>query len=198
MQIYTYFSKPRNASASMTLILFSYKVNISSVSSPSNARLWICEMRLWFKFNINKWWRFLIASDGTFCSWFCETSNCVSSLPEKKKKHHNVLLSSDVNDNMNKNENKKSEWEWEWECSVYVNHFDVNVSHQMNFYHIVCVIVDTWKRRKKKLHRNVDSCFMSNKMWHKWEAIIFAVTLHENQLDGGFIVYSGSSKWICH
>lgn len=69
----------------MTLILFSYNVNISNVSSPSNARLWICEMRLWFRFNINKWCRFLIAFDGTFCSWFCDTSNCVSSFPTQKQ-----------------------------------------------------------------------------------------------------------------
>lgn len=37
----THFSSPRNASASTTLILFSYRVSISSVSSPSNARLCI-------------------------------------------------------------------------------------------------------------------------------------------------------------
>lgn len=51
---YTHFSRPRNASGSMTLILFSYNVNISSVSRPSNALLWICEMRLWLTFNINR------------------------------------------------------------------------------------------------------------------------------------------------
>lgn len=88
----THFSNPLNASDSMTLILFSYSVNISNVSNPSNARLWICEMRLWFKFNISKWWRFLIAFDGTFCSWFCDTSNWVSSLPEWTKKNNNKMI----------------------------------------------------------------------------------------------------------
>lgn len=35
----TDFSNPRNASGSMTLILFSYNVKISNVSRPSNALL---------------------------------------------------------------------------------------------------------------------------------------------------------------
>lgn len=87
---YTYFSNPRNASASITLILFSYSVRISSVSSPSNALLWICEILLWFKFKINKWWRFFSAVEGTFCNWFWETSSWVSSSPGRNKSKYRI------------------------------------------------------------------------------------------------------------
>lgn len=86
----TYFSKPRKASGSMTLILFSYKVRISNVSSPSNARLWICDMRLWFKLRISKWCKFLIAFDGAFCNWFCDTSSWVSPFPARRSKKENT------------------------------------------------------------------------------------------------------------
>lgn len=76
----------------MTLILFSYSVRISNVSSPSNARLWICDMRLWFKLRISKWCKFLIAFDGAFCSWFCDTSSWVSPFPAHTCERHQSLI----------------------------------------------------------------------------------------------------------
>lgn len=77
----SHLSNPRNASGSMVWILFSYNVNISSVSNPSNARLWTTDILLWFRFKINRWCRLRKALDGTFCSWFCDTSSCVNPLP---------------------------------------------------------------------------------------------------------------------
>lgn len=84
----TYLSSPRNASGSMTEILFSYKVNISNVSRPSKALLWITEILLWLRFKINRWCKFLRALEGTFCNWFCETSSCVSPLP----RNNNIIV----------------------------------------------------------------------------------------------------------
>lgn len=79
-----YLSNPLKASGSMTVILFSYNVNISRVSNPSNARLWIEDILLWFKFKINRWCKFFNALDGTFCNWFCDTSSWVKPFPEIK------------------------------------------------------------------------------------------------------------------
>lgn len=81
----TNLSNPRKASGSILTNLFSYNVKISKVSKPSKALLWITEILLWFKFKINKWWRFFNAVDGTFCSWFCETSSCVNPFPVNNK-----------------------------------------------------------------------------------------------------------------
>lgn len=77
----THLSKPRKASGSIPVIRFSYSVRISSVSNPSNARLWTTEILLWLRFRISRWWRFFSALDGTFCNWFCDTSSCVNPLP---------------------------------------------------------------------------------------------------------------------